>query len=207
MRVARMCASTAPPTGADSRRDRFRAIYDANYSRLLGYALRRAPTAEDAADVVAETFLTTWRRLGDVPAGDEARLWLYGVARRVLANQRRGERRRERLGARLHLEPPLREPAPDSEVSVELETVRDAFERLNARDQEVLTLVAWERLDAREVALVLGCSRTAARVRLHRARRRFARKLAEAGMTVGRFHSAGPPPNRLIDSYEVEDAL
>lgn len=197
-----MCASTVPPTGADSRRDRFRAIYDENYPRLLGYALRRAPTGEDAADVVAETFLAAWRRLDDVPPGDEARLWLYGVARRVLANQRRGERRRDRLGARLHREPSLPPPAPDSEPSVELEPVRVAFGRLNARDQEVLTLVAWEGLDPRGIALVLGCSRTAARVRLHRARRRFARKLAEAGVMP---QTAGTPPNRLIDSFELED--
>jgi RNA polymerase sigma-70 factor (ECF subfamily) len=35
--------------------------------------------AEDAADVVAETFLVAWRRLDSVPGGDEARLWLYAV--------------------------------------------------------------------------------------------------------------------------------
>jgi DNA-directed RNA polymerase specialized sigma24 family protein len=50
--------------------------------------------------VIAETFLTAWRRLDDVPAGDEARLWLYGVARRMLANQRRGARRRSSLADR-----------------------------------------------------------------------------------------------------------
>src|SRR3954468_13578086 len=87
--------------GEAARRDRFRVMYDANYHRLLGYAVRRTETEQDAADVVAETFTTAWRRLDDVPPGDEARQWLYGVARRALANQRRSERRRERLGERL----------------------------------------------------------------------------------------------------------
>jgi RNA polymerase sigma-70 factor (ECF subfamily) len=43
--------------------------------------LRRTDNADDAADVIAETFLTAWRRLDEIPAGDQARLWLYGVAR------------------------------------------------------------------------------------------------------------------------------
>ena len=68
---------------------------------MLAYVLRRVERAEDAGDVVAETFLVAWRRMDKVPAGDEARLWLYGVARRQLANQRRGELRRSRLADRL----------------------------------------------------------------------------------------------------------
>jgi RNA polymerase sigma-70 factor, ECF subfamily len=50
---------------------------------------------------MAETFLTSWRRLEEVPPGPEARLWLYGVARRVLANHHRGQRRRSALADRL----------------------------------------------------------------------------------------------------------
>src|SRR5262245_66179247 len=86
---------------ADATRPRrCEALYQSNYSAILGYALRRAP-ADDAADVVADTFLAAWRRISDVPEGDEARLWLYGAARRVLANRSRSERRRKRAGARL----------------------------------------------------------------------------------------------------------
>ncbi|MEV4259420.1 RNA polymerase sigma factor, partial [Spirillospora sp. NPDC049652] len=84
--------------------NRFEDLYAENRAKVLGYALRRTGDPQDAADVVAETFLVAWRRLDDVPPGDEARLWLYGVARRVLAGQRRGERRRSALGARLRSE-------------------------------------------------------------------------------------------------------
>src|SRR5918999_3175285 len=84
------------------RRTRFRTVYEANYHRVLGFVLRRTANREDAEDVVAETFLTAWRRLEQMPAGGEARLWLYGVARRALANQQRGERRRVRLTGVLH---------------------------------------------------------------------------------------------------------
>ena len=70
---------------AGDRRERFERMYAANFGPLLGYALRRALNTDDAADVVAETFLTAWRRLDDMPPGEEARLWLYGVARNMLA--------------------------------------------------------------------------------------------------------------------------
>ncbi len=70
-------------------RDRFEAVYDAYYPAIHQYAARRTGSPEDAADVISETFLTAWRRIGDVPEGEDALLWLYGVARRVLANQQR----------------------------------------------------------------------------------------------------------------------
>ncbi|MFI0352965.1 RNA polymerase sigma factor [Actinomadura sp. 9N407] len=89
------------PHPPDDRRARFEDIYASNRARILGYALRRTADPQDAADVLAETFLTAWRRLDDVPPDGQARLWLYGVARRVLANHHRGERRRTTLAADL----------------------------------------------------------------------------------------------------------
>jgi hypothetical protein len=69
---------------------------------ILAYALRRTLTRDDAADVVAETFLQAWRRLEQAPEeGSAVRLWLYGIARKVLANHLRGKRRYQRLGIRL----------------------------------------------------------------------------------------------------------
>ena len=68
--------------GASGRQERFRRLYAAEVDALLGFALRRADRAEDAADVVAETFRVAWRRFDDVPSQPQARLWLYGVARR-----------------------------------------------------------------------------------------------------------------------------
>ncbi|MER6172972.1 sigma factor [Streptosporangium sp. NPDC001681] len=70
-----------------TQRDRFEAAYDAYYPAIHQYAARRTGSPDDAADVISETFLTAWRRIGDVPEGERALLWLYGMARRVLANQ------------------------------------------------------------------------------------------------------------------------
>jgi RNA polymerase sigma-70 factor (ECF subfamily) len=162
----------APP---DGRRRRFEDVYAANHGPVLGYVLRRTGNGDDAADVIADTFLTAWRRLEDVPAGDAARLWLYGVARRVLANHRRGERRRSALADRLRAD--LAAAGPPAPLTGERADIARAFRGLPAADQELLALAGWEGLDAGQIAVTLGCSRNAARIRLHRARRRLAAEL------------------------------
>src|SRR5205085_3126167 len=108
------------------RRVRFNVLYEANYERILGYALRRTQHA-DALDVVSETFTVAWRRLAQLPEGDEARLWLYGTARRVLANHQRSLRRRARLGGRLHDEA---SSAPSASSAEPTGAVAAAFARL-----------------------------------------------------------------------------
>ncbi|SBT45894.1 RNA polymerase sigma-70 factor, ECF subfamily [Micromonospora narathiwatensis] len=153
--------------------DRFRRVYASNFQPLLAYALRRCEQPEDAADVVAETFLVAWRRGHEMPSDAEVRLWLYGVARRVLANHHRTGLRRERLGERLRQR--LRDIAaadPGSEVPERL-AVQAALARLGELDREVLTLTVWEGLEPREVAAVLQVSPAVVRTRLSRARARL----------------------------------
>lgn len=152
--------------------DEFRQMYAANFPPLLGYALRRVEQPADAADVVAETFLIAWRRRHEVPGGPETRLWLYGVARRVLANHHRGDERRERLGDRLRKRLAAVVPDPGAEIPERL-AVREALARLGELDREVLTLTVWEGLEPREVAEVLGVNPAAVRTRLSRARARL----------------------------------
>jgi RNA polymerase sigma factor (sigma-70 family) len=161
---------------AEARRRRFEQIYAANHAVITGYVLRRTDNPDDAADVIAETFLTCWRRLGDVPDGGNTRLWLYGVARRVLANHHRAGRRRTALADRLRAD--LAAAYREREYSGELTTITAAFHGLPAADRELLALAAWERLTTRQIAAVLGCSPNAVRIRQHRARRRFAALLA-----------------------------
>lgn len=154
------------------RRDRFEAAYRELYTPICGYTLRRVRDPEDAAEVVAETFATLWRRFDACPQGDELRPWLFGVARRVLANQRRGERRRSALGERLveSIDRDAFELAAPTEEPSELAR---AFAHLSESDRELLSLVAWEGLSRDELAVALGTSRAVVRLRLHRARRRL----------------------------------
>jgi RNA polymerase sigma-70 factor (ECF subfamily) len=166
-----------PAGGAQDSEEKLRRLYTLHGRAVLAYALRRTSSPEDAADVVAETFLVAWRRLDSVPSGD-ALPWLYGVARRVLANQRRAAHRRVRLAERLCQELPAAIQAVDPPVTT-TGPVMAALRKLSADDQEVLLLAAWEQLEPNEIAEVLGVSRIAARSRLHRARRRLADGTAE----------------------------
>jgi RNA polymerase sigma-70 factor, ECF subfamily len=162
--------------------ERFRRLFDDAYRPLLAYALRRTEEAADAEDVVAETMLVAWRRQRDLPTGEEAIPWLYGVARRVLANQRRSRARRRRL-ERL-LQPLLRQSIHQEEIEP-VDTVIAATRRLPTSDQEVLRLAAWENLSHAQIGTVLGCSENAAALRLHRARRRLREELLKEGGLAG----------------------
>jgi RNA polymerase sigma-70 factor (ECF subfamily) len=159
-----------------SPEERFGVLFESTHVALLGYAVRRVADPADAADVVAETFLVAWRRLDDVPLGAEARPWLFGVARRVLANHYRGERRRSALADRLR--DSLHQGVPPHEV-VEPSPVEVALGRLGDEDRELLRLLAWEELARDEIAVAMGLTRGAVRVRLHRARSRLRRAMAE----------------------------
>lgn len=168
--------------GQELAQIQFSRLYREQGRAILAYALRRVEDREDAADVVAETFLVAWRRLAEVPAGAEASLWLYAVARRTIANLHRSERRRTRLGGRLaeSLRTELEtHPKPGGEAA---EFLR-AMSELSDEDRELLLLVAWEGLSPSEAAKVIGASSLATRSRLHRARRRL-RALIESDGTA-----------------------
>jgi RNA polymerase sigma factor (sigma-70 family) len=181
-----------------SPEERFSALFERTHVALLGYAVRRVADPADAADVVAETFLVAWRRLDDVPVGEQARQWLFGVARRVLANHYRGERRRVALADRLR--DSLHEAVPPPEVH-EPTAVERAFEQLPDDDRELLRLLAWEELAREEIAMAMGLSRGAVRVRLHRARTRLKQAMEDIDretdrVAVKRSSSAGHDSGR-----------
>jgi len=160
------------PGGAGQREDRFRSSYELVRPRLLAYTLRRTSSPEDAADVLAETFAIAWRRLDDVPQGEDAILWFYATAHKVLANHYRWARRHselvDRLGAHLHAALVSDDAAGPDRVEA-----LAAFRCLDDADRELLMLASWEGLDSADLARVIGCSPLAARLRLHRARGRL----------------------------------
>lgn len=160
---------------SSARRARFERVFTTHYASVLAYGLR--PCEPQVAQDVAEVFLVAWRRLDEVP---ELELpWLYGVARRVLANELRSARRRRALADRssIALRAGLERSASDPDVIA-------ALAQLRARDRELLLLTAWDGLSSAEAAAALGCSNAAARVRLHRARRRLADELERGGESL-----------------------
>lgn len=158
----------------DPRADQLVAAwYRADAPRLLAYLTHRTDN-ETAQDVLQDTFALAYRKWEDVP--DPATGWLFGAARRLLANQRRGARRRDALLQRL-AETRLAGPGYVDDRPSDL---IELLSQLSARDREVLTLSAWYDLSTEQAAQALGCSPQTYKVRLHRARRRLADTLAAA---------------------------
>jgi RNA polymerase sigma-70 factor, ECF subfamily len=187
----------ASPSGSG---ERFERLYGELYGPICGYVVRRVGNPDDAAEVIAETFATLWRRLDDCPADEDVRPWLFGVARRMLANQRRGERRRSALADRLMAE-------PDATTASSVTTGSDgrvarAFAALSEPDREVLSLLAWEGLSREELAAVLGVSGAVVRLRLYRARRRFQAALDREAETLAVSSRA---PLRLSEGGEEHE--
>ncbi|MEU2212510.1 sigma-70 family RNA polymerase sigma factor [Streptomyces hygroscopicus] len=154
--------------------DAFDAAYREHYWAVSRFVARRLDDqAWEVEEVVAEVFAVAWRRRADLP--ESPLPWLYGVARNCLANTVRGKGRYRRLLARLGHHEVTRGgrtvASPDAERPGSW--VLEALSRLTETDQEVLRLTAWEELTVEELGTVLGCGRSAAAMRLHRARRRL----------------------------------
>jgi RNA polymerase sigma factor (sigma-70 family) len=166
----------------NQRERRFRLLYQEHYRSVQAYAVRRAASPDDVADVVAEVFTIAWRRLARIPEPPADRLWLYGVARRVVAGKLRSARRLRQLTVRLQAGHAAgRHPGPQAQDSAacldrgltdgtERDRLIAAIARLRPAEREALALVLWDELSHAEAAQVLGCSVNAVAIRVHRAK-------------------------------------
>ena len=182
----------------DDPRVRFTGLYDRYYRNVLRYALQRAEQGT-AEDVTSEAFLIAWRRWPDIP--EPPLPWLLGVARNLLRKQAVAGQRRRHLADRIAtLTSEADAIAWDAgEYVVERAAALDALASLPERDIEALTLVTWHGLDARQAAVVLGCTPRTFAVRLHRARRRLAVALWSED------RASGPPaPRRAAGAWRPE---
>jgi len=171
------------PSGVDvadapSTDERFRVLFNAHHRELHAYCLRRLPT-DDANEAASEIFLIAWRRAEDVPDGEAARLWLYGVARNVVRNRQRGGRRQLRLVAKSGATAMTPPDGPEVQVlrNEEHAEVVAAIGELREIDQEVVRLKIWEGLSNDAVGAILGISHRAVEARYTRAVRTLNKKL------------------------------
>lgn len=154
--------------------DDFTALYDETARDLLGYLLRRTASAEDAADCLAEIFAIAWNKRSAIPSRrDQARPWLFGVARNVVRRGRERQTRASAAAAELQRERRSRQPSEDDDGPVQ-----EALRQLSAVDREIIEMLAWDQLAPREVAEILGLSANAVRIRAHRARLKLREQLA-----------------------------
>lgn len=160
-------------------RDCFGVLFDRHARRVYNHCFRRTASWADAEELTSAVFVEAWRRRREVrPVDDSALPWLLGVANNLVRNHRRSVGRQR--AAVVRLPPPGVQPDPADDVAgrladeAQMRRVLALVERLQPRDQEVLSLCAWSALTYQEAAEVLGIPVGTVRSRLARARARLA---------------------------------
>jgi RNA polymerase sigma-70 factor, ECF subfamily len=172
--------------GLGAARVEFSLAFSRNFADICRFVATRSSSA-DVEAIVSEAFLVAWKQWPNRPErDDELRPWLYGIARNIMRSSSRHEK------VRLRLEAPssaMQERSNDGFDQVENDlAMRAALTALSLDDREVILLVAWEDLDTAGLAIALGISKTTARVRLHRARKRLASEFAKSAVTKSTLH-------------------
>ncbi len=165
----------------------FEDAFNLHGSALLSFAVRRLDGLAAAEDAVSEAFLAAWRGWAKRPVDVSQTLpWLYCFAGNAVRDQRRSAERRRRLSAKASMYT-VEEVVPDGAGAVVgLQFVAQALAGMSPGDQEILRLLAWEKVaTSHELALALNITPAAARVRLHRARRRLDERLHADGAGHG----------------------
>ena len=178
---------TATRANVDATSDEMGEVFRRETGTLLGFFIRRGVPAQDAADLVSETFLAAWKNSSGRHriAPDMLRAWLFGIARKVLSQYRRSRIRRSALADRVRATLAVdasRASASSEALDADLaQHVRELIQRLPATDQEIVRLVYWDGFSQEEVATILGKPATTVRTRLSRARAVLRDQLTESG--------------------------
>lgn len=156
----------------------FAALFDTHRDRTFRHALRLVASAHDAEDVVGAAFFELWRRRDTVPIVDGSVLpWLLVTTTNLARNSGRGLRRYRAAIDRLPRSSDLADPAETAEERIAREQLVAAVRSLGQQDAALMMLTAVEGYSPAEAAAALGISPGAARVRLHRARKRLRARL------------------------------
>jgi RNA polymerase sigma-70 factor (ECF subfamily) len=151
-----------------TREHQFIAMHTEHFGRVYRYIAYRIGDAQRAEELASDVFRIAWEKQNpDVPGIG----WLIATARNLVGNEYRGRHREHSLTERLADQA---RAAAQTHRSPEAAAVADVLSRLSDTDREVLMLSYWDELTTAELAASLGCSVSAARVRLHRARKAFA---------------------------------
>ncbi|MFI5842952.1 RNA polymerase sigma factor [Catenuloplanes sp. NPDC051500] len=166
--------------------EQFSALFEAQFTDVWRFARRRTASGSDADDIAAETFMVAWRRRDEMPV-DAARLWLFGIARNIVANHWRQDVRRDRLHLRLvgndAAEDAYEQPTPSQEV------LWPALAALPDKDRELLLMRAWDGLGVGEIATLLGVDAATVSSRLHKARLKLERELTDLSLEEQKRHA------------------
>lgn len=148
----------------------FIALYKDCYPRIHRFVQRRIDDAELAQELAADVFRVAWQKWDGASATEIS--WLFTVARNLIGNAYRGRERQSALQEKL-----MGSATGEQATTGDYEEVENALAALRDKDRDILQLAYWDDLTIAEIAQVLDCSQSSAKVRLHRAREAFRRLL------------------------------
>jgi RNA polymerase sigma-70 factor (ECF subfamily) len=156
------------------------SLYRSQVRNVSRWAERLAGPHLDLEDIVHEVFTVAYARLDSFRGDSSLSTWLFGITDKVVRHRRRKERWRRWLGGSAdetagHLASPAHDPLRAAESREAAARVYAILDSLEERDRQILILCELEELPAEEVGQLLGIAAGNARLRLHRARSRFAR--------------------------------
>jgi RNA polymerase sigma-70 factor (ECF subfamily) len=138
---------------------------------LFDYFARRLRNADDAADLLGDTLVVVWRKHRAIPSDPtRARMWMYGVARRVLSTHRRSLSRQAALTERIRVDKVIAEQVVGHAEASAVEHLRLLIDDLDELDREIIGLVYWEGFSLQETATILSMRPGTVRSRHARAR-------------------------------------
>jgi RNA polymerase sigma-70 factor (ECF subfamily) len=156
------------------------SLYRSHVQSVSRWAERLAGPDLDVEDIVHEVFTIAYERLDGFRGESSLSTWLFGITDKVVRHRRRKDRWRRWLRgsadeAAGHLPTPAHDPLRVAESHQAAAQVYAILNTLAERDRQILILCELDELTAEEVGQLLGIAPGNARLRLHRARSRFAR--------------------------------
>jgi RNA polymerase sigma-70 factor (ECF subfamily) len=156
-------------------------LYGSLAPRVRLYGLRHLRSPEGAADLVQDVLLMTLQRLGRGEIREPERIasFVLGACRQMVIDQRRGQRRRERLLDVYSDDVPLADAAPAA--TLDAQRLEACLEHLPERERTVVLMTFYDESPAATVAQQLRVSPANVRVIRHRAIERLRRCVEGAG--------------------------
>lgn len=154
--------------------EQFQTVFRYYLSPISKYLARRVER-ESIEDLASEVFAIAWQKRSSIPKGSELP-WLYKTARFVVSNHRRKITVANRFLASLL--PPAAAPSAENLALAEM-GLADSWKALSKKEQELLSLSAFEGLSAKQIAKVLDTNENSVNIRLSRVRQKFMQHMKE----------------------------